>query len=115
MKKKNNKENVFKKYGLDIPNKVVTEAEMLIDHDTIERQSFTIEYLIKEVKELKKYQKLWEAFKKIDIKISGGYECDECGSEKVIQFTETVEHEFDSVREYIEFMEEKILKEKEKD
>ena len=109
MKKKAKKGNIFERYGLDIPDEVVTEAEFLIDHDTRKRQSLTIECLEKEVKELKKYQKLWEMFKKVEI----DFDLDAvCG---IITYKEVIEHTFDNIEEYVEFMEHKFLEEKEED
>lgn len=110
MKKKIKKENAYEKYGLDIPDKIVDEAEKEIDGDTIIRMRNTIDVLQKKVEELKNYKELWEKFKNTKFY----YTYDRFGHVEEdsfsFSFKEIIEHTCRDVEEYTEFMENKYLK-----
>jgi hypothetical protein len=118
--KKKDKEAILKQYGINIPDEALKGAEKATKIYNQSKQKeenrilkIEVESLQKEVEELKKYKWLWEKIKETDFGMTGEEQCDECGHENLIKYTETIEHQFNSILEYTDFMERRYLQEEE--
>jgi hypothetical protein len=108
--KKKDKKTILKQYGIDIPDEVLTGAERATEeYNQLKLKEenrilkMEVESLQKKVEKLKKYEVLWG-------KIKESYIYDNDGDANV-EYKETVTHNFYSIKEYVEYMEGRFLRE----
>jgi len=109
MKKKVDKEDIYKKYGLDIPTKVVDEAEKQIDKYLLKEQyPRAIEELEQRVKELEKENKELRPYKFMWMQIKDAYLDGDWDFDTEISLTET--NTFNDMNELTKHIEGRYLK-----